>query len=429
MTVNGNSQEYPIIIDTEKVGEDIKKITDEISTRVIGQSRAISHILRLFVAAEIGLGDPKRPIGVMFLAGPSGVGKTLTAKETARAYLGKPNNVSDYPLTFIQCSNLSQEHQTASLIGSPAGYIGYGDMPILHRINLEKHHLLIKMKKEMEECSDPQQQEQLEIGLEEIKQFINIVSRGNTRGQNAPIKSYLYAILDNYHPLKSLILFDEIEKAHPNVWNLLLGILEDGELQLASGEITDFRNSFIIITTNTGAKEIQGLMDNKIGFRAPRKNNSAEQEKLDQAIYEEAEKAIEKMFPAALIGRLGKEIVVFRTLNHDDYSSILEIFLRDIQSRLSGKNKEPPPILLSYTPAFKEFLIEEGTSQKYGARILRDVVKRWVIDALACAFSSEEIIAGEKVLFDVEKGKPVTRRQNRTTQLITYVPEKTKDEQ
>lgn len=428
MSLNENNQEYPVIVDTEKVGENIKKITDEISTRVIGQSRAISHILRIFTSAEVGLRDPDRPIGVMFLAGPSGVGKTLTAKETARAYLGKLKNSSEYPLTYIQCSNLSQEHQTASLIGSPPGYIGYGDMPILHWLNLGKHHLLIKIEEKIEKYPDPMQREDIKRNLEEIKEFISIV-QGNPRGQNGALKTYLRAVMDNYHPLKSVVLFDEIEKAHPNVWNLLLGIMEDGELQLANGEKTDFRNSFIIMTTNTGAKEIQGLMNDGIGFRTLRKNDAAEQEKLDQAIYKEAGKAIEKMFPAALIGRLGKEIVVFRTLNHDDYSKILEIFLRDVQSHLNGKEKDPPPISISYTKAFKKFLIEEGTSQKYGARILRDVVKRWVIDALSSALSSGEIVAGDKILFDLEQGKPVTRRQNRPPLLIPCAPEGIKNEQ
>lgn len=400
-----NPEEYPILVDAEKVGEKIKKMTDEISTRVIGQSRAIIHILRLFASEEIGLRDPNRPMGVMILAGPSGCGKTLTAKETARAFLGGLSN-HNYPLTHIQCSNLSQEHQTASLIGSPPGYIGYNDMPLLHWINIEKHHLFIKMKKEMESCQDPEKLKLLEKRWIAAKRIVNAVPTGE-------FKDWLQAIFDSYRPLKSLILFDEVEKAHPNVWNLLLGVLEDGQLQLSNGETTDFRNSFIIMTTNTGSREIQGLMERKLGLPLPSRNEIAEGEKLDQAIYDAAKKALEKMFPTEFIGRLGKEIVIFRTLNRDDYFKILEIFLSEVQERLCGKNKYPPPILINYTQSFKEFLINEGVSQKYGARILRDVVKKHVIDLISFAFSSGEIVEGDKILFDLENGKPVIRRQPR----------------
>lgn len=424
MVPNENIEEYPIVIDTEKVGEDIRKITDEISAGVIGQSRAISHILRIFASEEVCLRDPNRPIGVMILAGPSGVGKTLTAKLTARAFLGASNS-SDYPLTYIQCSNLHLEHQTASLIGSPPGYVGYGDLPLLHWINLDKHHFFIKIEKEINDCKSPERQNILKRNLQEAKQIIDICQREDHLSPQAALKHSLRSVFNVYMPLKSLILFDEIEKAHPNVWNLLLGILEDGQLQLATGETTNFRNSFIILTTNTGSREIKGLMDGGIGYRLPRKEETAEHEKLDQAIYEETKKALQRVFPPEFIGRIGKEIVVFRTLTHDDYSKILEIFLNDVQLQLGQKKGNSPHVLIKYTSTFREFLIKNGTSQEYGARILRDMVKKYVIDTVSFAFSSKELIAGDEILFDLDDAKPIIRRKSRPQQALAIIEQST----
>ena len=397
---------YDIVVDTTKVGEEIEKIITEISTRVIGQSRAVSHILRVLVSERSGLRDPDRPLGIIILAGPSGVGKSFTAKETAKAYLGGWEKRGNYPLTVVQCSSFSQDHQTASLIGSPAGYVGYSDLPILHWINIYKHHLLVKIANRIEKCPTKEEYNVQDKQFQMLKASINQICSGR---QNVKVDtwSYVEKCFGIHQPLRSVILFDEIEKAHPKFWDLLLPILEEGKLQLANGEITDFRNSFIILTTNTGSREIQNLMQKPIGFAPANKN----QEKLDQAIYEEAKKAIGKTFPAEFIGRFGGEIVVFRTLGKDDYFKILENFLTEAQTRLSGRRK---PISVNYTRAFKEFLVEEGISQEYGARILRTKVKRYVMDAVSSALSSRELTGGDKILFDLKDGMPILRRQERT---------------
>lgn len=399
---------YDIVVDTTKVGDEIEKITQEISTRVIGQSRAINHLLRAFVSEETNLRDPKLPLGVIILAGPSGVGKSLTAKEAAKAYLRSSEKDEDYPITMVDCSTLSQSHQTASLIGSPAGYVGYSDLPILHWLNIDKHHFLIKASEEIKKSQSKEEHDALSKIFKKLKASITELSSGH-ENQKTASWDFVEKQFNLFRPLKSIVLFDEIEKAHPKFWNLLLPVLENGELQLANGEVTNFRNSFIVLTTNTGSREIQDLIEKPLGFTPAKRG----QEKLDQEIYETAKRAIEKTFPAEFIGRFGGEIVVFRTLSKENYFNILENFLSELQVRLSKRNPLAKPISADYTSAFKEFLVEGGISQKYGARILRNRVKKYVTDCISAGLSSQELMDGDQILFDMREDKPMLLRQQR----------------
>ncbi len=420
--------DYSVRVDTQKIGESIEKMVKQISAKVIGQPRAIDHVIRLLSSQQVGLRDPHRPIGTMIFAGPTGVGKTMTAKEVARIFVGGSYTFYN-PLTFVQCANLTERHQVASLIGSPPGYVDSDKIPLLHRFNVDKYSLIGNMEACIRFAKNKEERKAREEALKNTKQLLQLAQMGKKeyvqemegdKKETINVYQFLNTLFRKSQPLKSVVLFDEIEKAHPNVWNLLLGIMEEGELQMANNnEVTTFRNSLIILTTNTGSREIQKLSKGRLGFKVP---SDRDKEMLEQAIYNEAKKALEKIFPPELVGRLGNEIVVFRALQKEDNSKILEQFLAEIQLRLSGRRRPLPSLSLSYTADFKNFLVEKGTSQEYGARILRDTVKEKVEDPIALAISSGELTEGDKILFDVENGESVLKRQPRDYRKLPAAP-------
>jgi len=402
---------YSVRVNTEKASGLDKRLAKRLSQRIVGQPRAIQHIARLMVSAESGLRDPYRPIGTMIFAGPSGCGKTMTAKELALALLG-PTEGSIYPLTIVQCSNLAESHRVSTLIGSPPGYVDSHKIPVLHRFNVEKYSLISFLEQDIYVCKDEKQRREKEDALEQVKRCLQALQVGKSfikyDKQEINVYNFLNEVFEKAQPLISIILFDEIEKAHPDVWNLLLSIMEEGQLQLANNnEITSFANSIVILTTNTGSREIQGLFGiNKIGFQVPARDE--DHEKLDKAVYDEAKRALEKIFPPELMGRLGKEIIAFRGLQKDDFNQIFKQLVEEFRWRL-----DPKKITIRYAPKFREFVVGEGINQKYGARILRDAVKRYVETPVSFALSSGELKRRDSVLLTLENGQPILRRQPR----------------
>lgn len=401
---------YSIRVDTEKMSGFNRSVVKALSYSVVGQPRAIQHISRLLVSLQSGLRDFRRPIGTMIFAGPSGCGKTFTAKELAQILLGSSEEAG-YPLTIVQCSNLAESHRISTLIGSPPGYVDSNKIPILHRFNIEKHNLMAFLDEEITKCKDQNLKKEKEEAKEQVKKCLQALLVGKLfiryNKQDINIHNFLNEVFDRARPLLSVVLFDEIEKAHPDVWNLLLSIIEEGQLQLAnSGEVTSFTNSLVILTTNTGSREIQGVFGaNRIGFQTAQKEDP---DKLDQAVYNEAKRALEKIFPPELMGRLGKEIIAFRGLRRDDFEQIFQGLVEEFRWRLDDRG-----IVLRCSPKFKQFVVDEGVNQKYGARILRDAVKKYVETPISAAISSGELKAGDRALLTMEDGKPVLRRQPR----------------
>ena len=418
---------YSIRVNTEKTSDLDKTLLKRLSQRIVGQPRAIQHIARLMVSAESGLRDLQRPIGTMIFAGPSGCGKTLTAKELARTLIGSLKGFT-YPLTIIQCSNLAESHRVSTLIGSPPGYVDSHKIPVLHRFNIEKYGLISFLEEQIRLCKDEEQRQEKQDALEQVKRCLQALQVGKVfikyNKQDLNIYTFLNELFEKAQPLISIILFDEIEKAHPDVWNLLLSIMEEGQLQLANnGEMTSFANSLIILTTNTGSREIQGVFGiNRMGFQTPTRDE--DREKMDKAVYDEAKKALEKMFPPELMGRLGKEVIAFRGLQKEDFNQIFHQLVDEFRWRL--KERE---IAIRCAPKFRKFVVEEGFNQKYGARILRDAVKKYVETPISFAISSGELKRFDNVLLTLENGQPVLRRQPRPSLKKEKVVEKVKEDQ
>ena len=184
----------------------------------------------------------------------------------------------------------------------------------------------------------------------------------------------------------SVILFDEIEKAHPDVFNILLQVLDDGHITDSQGRKVDFKNTIIIMTSNAGAQSI--IEPKKLGFGA-KEDEKQDHERMKASVMEE----VKRIFKPEFLNRID-ETIVFRALNKDDMKKIIGIMVRDLQKRC----KEQLQIDLVVREAAKEFIVEKAYDRKYGARPLRRKLQDEVEDRLADALIRGEIHAKDRVI-------------------------------
>ncbi len=189
----------------------------------------------------------------------------------------------------------------------------------------------------------------------------------------------------------SVVLFDEIEKAHPEVFNTLLQVLEEGRLTEAQGRTVDFRNTVIIMTSNAGAELIR--RETAVGFRAGDEDGPMDYERMKDKIMEE----VKKTFRPEFLNRVD-DIIVFHALTQEDLQQILELMLREVQERLGDK------IHLALTDAAKEVVLDEGYDPVYGARPLRRSIVRLLEDPLSDAILEDRFAEGDRVVVDASDG-------------------------
>jgi ATP-dependent Clp protease ATP-binding subunit ClpC len=301
----------------KKVGEDetrrLLNMEAELHGTVISQNEAIHAIAKAVRKSRSGMKDPKRPIGSFIFAGPTGVGKTLLAKQLAKFMFGDENNIVQ-----LDMSEYMEKHNVSRLVGAPPGYIGY----------------------------------------EEGGQLTEKIRR----------KPY------------SVVLLDEIEKAHPDVWNMLLQIMEEGRLTDNVGRVVDFKNTIIIMTTNIGAETIvsQGSIGD-VMTKYLKKDAEASYQDMQKKLRER----MEKEFRPEFLNRLD-DIIVFRSLTKDDLKAIVNMELAKVSKRLAEKGFK-----LIVSEEAKDYLIEKGSSLDFGARPLRRAIEQHLEDMLA-----EELLKG-----------------------------------
>jgi ATP-dependent Clp protease ATP-binding subunit ClpC len=194
----------------------------------------------------------------------------------------------------------------------------------------------------------------------------------------------------------TVVLFDEIEKGHPDVFNLLLQILEDGRLTDSKGRVVDFKNTLLILTSNVGSKVIE-KGGGGLGFDLAEDVSDSQYNRIKSLVNEE----LKQYFRPEFLNRLD-EIIVFRQLTKDEVGLIAEIMLKDVFTRISEKG-----IQLEVTPRFKAHLIDEGYNPMYGARPLRRAVMRLLEDTLSEEFLSEKIKEGDTAVVDVDNDNKV----------------------
>ncbi len=326
--------------------------------QVVGQDGALGALICAFARLLSGLRDPSRPLLTGLLLGPTGVGKTATAKALARALFG-----SERALTRVNCEEYAHAHEISKLLGSPPGYVGYNIEPLLSQKHIEASHRNLH-KKAAESLGAP-------TGLADA---LPVAKEGK------PV---------------SIVLFDEIEKAHPILWNALLGILEDGMLSLGDNSRTDFTRSIILITSNVGSREMSEILEHRpIGFRRDDEAHHREAATVEETALD----AAWRVFPFEFLNRFD-EILVYSALDRDRLAPIFDKFLAEIHER--AITASGVPLLINVNSEAKAWIIERGTDLRFGARPLRRAMETELVDPLSRLIAGGKLRPGD--LVEVER--------------------------
>jgi ATP-dependent Clp protease ATP-binding subunit ClpA len=312
---------------------------------IVGQDHAIDKIIPYIVRAMAGLNAPGRPVGVFFLMGPTGTGKTRTAETLSEVLHGTDKNV-----LRIDCGEFQMEHEVAKLIGAPPGYLG-------HR---ETHPVFSQAK-------------------------INAVAT-----EKSPI---------------SIILFDEIEKGSASLWRVLLGILDKATLRLGDNTSADFQKTVIFMSSNLGAKEMSEMFTGGFGFnklQGPITTDAFSDHNF-AAIQRIGLGALARKFPPEFPNRVD-EVVTYKPLSPDMLKKITTLELNKIQTQIMERlgNKG---FFMNYDEPSLELLTKTGTSIQYGARELKRVINRFLLNPLADDFIDGKISPGSYVYCKAVEGK------------------------
>ncbi len=299
----------PVMALTEEESRRLLRMEEELHKRVVGQDEAITAVSKAVRRARAGIKDPKRPMGSFIFLGPTGVGKTLLARELAGFLFADQD-----ALIRIDMSEYMEKFSVSRLIGAPPGYVGY----------------------------------------EESGQLTELVRR----------RPYC------------VVLFDEIEKAHPDVFHLLLQIMEDGRLTDSQGRAVDFKNAIIIMTSNVGARLI--AEGRSLGFTTEDRERSAAQRQRDyDRMKIKVVDELRKTFSPEFLNRVD-DVVVFHSLSPEQIRNIVKLELEPVRHQIAGRGLQ-----LTISEAAENMLAEKGYDPAMGARPLRRAVRRYVEDPLA----------------------------------------------
>ena len=210
----------------------------------------------------------------------------------------------------------------------------------------------------------------------------------------------------------SIVLFDEIEKAHPDVFNILLQVLDDGRLTDSKGRTVDFKNTIIIMTSNLGASI--KVKEKHLGFGAKIDDNNKDYETDYKKLKDGILDACKKHFRPQFLNRID-ELIVYHNLTEDDVRKIITLLTQDLRNRLEEKN-----ITLTLNEDILKFLISKGTDLKFGARPLTRAIQKYLMDGLSVEILSDSIIEGDEVeaSFDEENDKVIFKVVNRETEVV-----------
>ncbi len=295
----------------------ILHVEEELNKDVIGQEKATHAVSRAIKRNKAGLSDSSSPIGSFLFLGPTGVGKTQTAKTLAKFLFD-----SEDSMIRIDMSEYMEKHSVSRLVGAAPGYVGY----------------------------------------EEGGQLTEAVHR----------KPY------------SVILFDEVEKAHPDIFNILLQVLDDGRLTDNKGVTVDFTNTIIILTSNIASDKII---------------NNPNLEELEKLVMGE----LKQSFKPEFLNRLD-DIVIFNALGEKEIVNIVDIFFEDISKKVQDRD-----IKLILSPTAKTYIAKAGFDPVYGARPLKRALYEIVEDRLADLILEGKVVEGSAVTFDMQDAEIVVR--------------------
>lgn len=302
------SKGIPLQLLTERESDRLRSLEIELHKRVVGQDNAVESVAKAIRRSRAGLKDPSRPIGSFLFIGPTGVGKTETAKALSESLFG-----SESALIRFDMSEFGDKNATSKLIGAPPGYVGYESGGVL----------------------------------------------------TDAVRRRPYCVL----------LFDEIEKADPEVTDILLQVLDDGRLTDAKGRTVDFKNTVIIMTGNIGTQEVSAK---SVGFVTPEQSKEEEKERRIEGL--------KRSMRPEFINRIDN-IVVFNKLNKENEICIANILVERIKGLISTERN----INLEVDSEVITYLAEKSFDPEYGARPLRRAIERELEDPLTDAIIAEDL--------------------------------------
>lgn len=320
----------PITRLTEAETSMILKMEDTLRKDIVGQDEALSTVCKALRRSRADIKDPNRPIGAFLFLGPTGVGKTLLARNLAIQLFG-----GEDALIQVDMSEYMEKFAVSRMTGSPPGYVGHEE--------------------------------------------------GGQLSEQVRQRPY------------SVVLFDEIEKAHPDVMNILLQILEEGRLTDSVGRKIDFRNTIIVMTSNLGSDLIRKSTEVGFGVEPTAIDYESMKDKID--------KSVKKHFKPEFINRLDG-VVIFRAFDRAQLVNIIDLEVGKLQKRLLRKH-----IVLIISPEAKEYLVTKGYQPEMGARPLRRAVEQYLEDPLAemllknlnCKGTVRVTVKDEKLEFEREE--------------------------
>jgi len=325
-------------IPAERVSEDeasrLRSLRDHLARRVVGQQEAVERIARTIRRSRAGLQDENRPIGVFLFVGPTGVGKTLLAKEVSKWLFDEHRG-----LIRIDMSEYAEKHNVARLIGPPPGYVGYGEGGQL----------------------------------------------------TEAVRRQPYAV----------VLLDEIEKAHPEVFNTLLQLFDEGRLTDGSGRTVDFRNTILIMTSNVGSREV-ARKPLRVGYATPSKGAAP-----DTTPDGEYRRALERVFAPEFLNRID-DIVIFRTLDAGDVVRIIDLELQGLFTRTGRLGYK-----IKVTEGAKRRLASMGYEARYGVRSLRRALAEQVEEPLSTLILDGKLRTGDTVVVESDRSRGIRLRVDR----------------
>lgn len=286
-------------------GEKLINLEEELARRVVGQREGIEIVAKALRRSRAGLGDNRGPIGAFLFLGPTGVGKTETAKALAESMMG-----SEDALIRVDMGEYQEEHSISRLIGSPPGYVGY----------------------------------------EEGGQLTEAVRR---------------------HPY-SVVLLDEIEKAHSNIFNSLLQVLDDGRMTDGKGRVVNFKNTIVIMTSNLGGSLIRDKSESK-------------------ELKEELDRLLAQTFKPEFLNRLDG-VVIYKSLSPEVMGKVVDIQGETVRESLAEQG-----IGFSLTEGAKRYLAQKGYDPVFGARPLRRLIENEILDEIAFMLIEKKLVSGDSV--------------------------------
>ncbi|OGE80936.1 MAG: ATP-dependent chaperone ClpB [Candidatus Doudnabacteria bacterium RIFCSPHIGHO2_01_FULL_43_23] len=312
-------------------GDKLRKMENELTKRVVGQKEALEAVSNAIRRSRSGIAEPNRPIGSFIFMGPTGVGKTETAKALAEFLFDDEKSI-----IRVDMSEYSEKHSVSKFIGSPPGYVGYEE--------------------------------------------------GGQLTEQVRHKPY------------SVILFDEIEKAHPEIFNSLLQILDEGHLTDAKGRKVNFKNAIIIMTSNLGSELMKQY---SIGFAEKKDEGTADEEDMKEKVLE----VLKNAFRPEFLNRLD-EIVVFHPLSKDNIAEIVNLQLETVRERLAVQK-----IKLLVKENAKSLLGNIGFDPLFGARPLKRLIQKMILDKLALMIVSGEITEKDTAILDIKNEEIVIQKK------------------